>query len=66
MKRRRDTAGVESGREEVEGEEWGGGRRSEGLFLRFRYGCTAGSKPEILSRIAQTTAALTRLKPSLE
>ena len=25
-----------------------------------------GSKPEILSRIAQTTAALTRLKPSLE
>ena len=25
-----------------------------------------GSKPEILSRIAQTTAALTRLKKSLE
>ena len=25
-----------------------------------------GSKPEILSRIAQTTAALTRLKPVLE
>ena len=25
-----------------------------------------GSKPEILTRIAQTTAALTRLKPGLE
>ena len=33
----------------------------------FKYLCSVindeGSKPEILSRIAQTTAALTRLKP---
>ena len=35
--------------------------------INFKYlgsnACDEGSKPEILSRIAQTTVALTRLKP---
>ena len=43
------------------------GRKLE-TFTRFQYLGSVitdeGSKPEIFSRIAQTTAALTRLKPA--
>ena len=37
------------------------------IFTGFNYlGSDEGSKPDMLSRIAQATAALTKLKPGLE